>query len=235
MNGLPPDPAPRRALCSFPVWLVGSAFAALIVLLSGCGAVAVPVTDPFGLDEAQVRLELRRGPPLMSLAPAAVDGSGQVTVAFDDWDTPDLPFQPGRLANELTVATADLDAGADDAPETITLTDVDVDVWLWHGAAEPDAVARSVHVRLSDLGPITLTRGACTADTCSYSYGGGAPAFGNLQVTGSAFSTAYTIVTQAPEPNRVRVAVTVQAEPEDALDGRNLTVTLGAEKGSIGF
>src|SRR5690606_40476160 len=129
----------------------------------------------------------------------------------------DLHCQHGRLEIELTDATADLDAGAADAPTPITLTDVDVDVWLWHGAAEPDAAAQSVHVRLSDLGPITLTRGACTADACSYSYGGGAPAFGNLQVTGRAFSTAHTIVTQAPEPTRGRVAGPGRAETRGAL------------------
>src|SRR5690606_9680534 len=145
------------------------------------------VDDPLGLDQAQVAVSL--GPSsLTGLAPAAADGSGEATVAFDDLDLSELPFTPGTLTNDLTIATASLDAGAADAPATIALSGISVDVYLWHGADayEDASPANRVLVQQNVAGTFNLDRGTCGANSCSYTYDGGIPALGKLNLSGTA-------------------------------------------------
>ena len=205
------------------------------VALAGCGLVPpVPVDDPLGLDGKTAAVSLGSASLTAAFAPAAVDGSGEVSVTFDDADWPDVPLSPGRLTNELSIATATLDAGEAEAPETIELSDIDVEVTLWQGAATYEAAAPDSRAaaKVDGAGPITLVRGACDADSCTYSYEGSVPAFGEVTFSGDAVANAVKVITQAPQPNHVRAVVTLRADP-DTLDGRTLTIEFDAATGSV--
>ncbi len=212
--------------------------AALAVALAGCGLVPpVEVNDPLGLDGETADIAFGADALTASLAPAAVEGSGEITIDFADADWPDVPLSPGRLANELSIATATLDAGEGAAPETITLSDIDVHVYVWHGAATYDAAAAENRATASveGAGPVTLERGACGLDSCEYAYDGSVPAFGEVTFTGDDVARAVNVITKSPEPNHVRLVVTLQGEPEGSLAGRTLTVEIDGSTGSVGL
>jgi len=230
---------PRRHVPSAPrrrgAWSLTAGAALATVALAACALVPpVAVNDPLGLHGATVEVVFGGGAAV--LAPLAADGADDVTFTFDDVDPVDLPLSPGRLTNAISVATATLDAPEPDAPETITLSDIGLELWLWHGAGSYDAAQEGARVQTSvkNAGPVTLTRGACTATECAYAYAGDAPAFGVVRLTGGDVGTVLTISSQPPEPNAARVRVTVRAEP-DGLAGRTLTIELDAFEGSIGL
>jgi hypothetical protein len=211
-----------------------------VLALAACGAVSFPVTDPLGLDKAELELDLRRG-PLMSYAPAAIRATGEVTVDFDDISFGNVPFNPSKLANTLNIAAATLDAGEDEAPETITFSSISVDVYLWQGAATYDAAATGdrLHSQVKQGLPLTipLQRGECGVGSCEYHFGFGVPVaqLGLLSLTGADFDKAFAILAGEPDDNHVRLVVGLDVEPEEQLDGHVLTLRLDASEGSIGF
>ncbi len=208
--------------------------ALLAVALAGCGLVPPQsVGDPLGLDGKSVAVTFGALGPAGVLVPAAVTGTGELEFTFPDHDWPDLPLSPGKLTNDITIASATLNVGADEAPASITVSDIDLTVYLWHGAATYDAATERVSVTVENSGPVTLNRTGCDAGGCTYSYDGSALAFGTVSYSGTAVATALKVLAQEPEPNRVRAVATLRAEPEGPLAGKTLTIEFEAGSGTV--
>lgn len=210
------------------------AAAAAALLLAACSSL-IPdqnVTDPLGLDGQSVDITFPGGETVVALA---VAGSGSTDFTFPDLEIPDLPVTPAELTNEVSIASASLNAGAGEAPDQITLSGATLTVRVWHGAASFDDAADKADFVLNAQGAVTLTRGGCTVDSCAYTYNGVLPAFGVASLTGAKLASAMQVATTAPTPNDGHVEVSLSGEPEADLAGRTLTITLDGESGTIGF
>ncbi|HEX7000225.1 MAG TPA: hypothetical protein VF164_00860 [Trueperaceae bacterium] len=212
------------------------AFAAAVAtaLLTACSSL-IPdqnVTDPLGLDGQSVAIAFPGGETVVAMA---VTGSGSADFTFPDLEIPDLPLSPAELTNEVSIASASLNAGAGEAPDQITLSGATLTVRVWHGAATFDDADDKADFVLNAQGAVTLTRGGCTVDSCAYTYTGVLPAFGVASLTGAELASAMQVATEAPTPNDGHVSLSVAGEPEADLAGRTLTITLDGESGTIGF
>ncbi len=205
------------------------------LLLTACGAL-IPdqaVTDPFQLDGKTIAVPF---PVPGALVSQAVMGTAQVSFTFPDIEWPNLPVDPAKLTNEVSIASATLDAPEATAPTEIVLSDAVMTAYMWHGAdtyAEADPADRFSFVAQSQ-GVVTLTRQDCDATSCDYGYTGDVPAFGVAALGGSTLAAALSVSTEAPSPNGARVELSLNGEP-DSLAGHTLTITVDAENGVIGF
>lgn len=233
--------AVERTRASRLVGLVSVALAA--ALLAACAAVPPQsVTDPLGLDSQQLALQFVAPTTAAAadLGAQAVGGEAAAAFQFDDWDI-DSPVRPGTLTNDVTIKSASLSPATEaDAPAEITLSDPVLTVRVWQGAAtfEEAADADRVEHVLEATAAITLVRdGTCVISgggTCRYAYDGDSAALGVIKLSGSSLSSLFNIATAEPTPNSGSVSLTVQGSPDD-LEGRSLTLTLGAAEGTIGF
>jgi len=208
-----------------------AALAALLAVLTACGAIIGPqaVVDPFGLDATMVPIQFGAGPA--ALAPMAVTGSAEGDFEFPDFEQA-LPLTPKIIDNQVSLAGAELNDP--NGPETITLTSATLTVRLWHGADSYDqaSTADRVQVQLSAAGALVFTRDTCSASACTYDVG--TAALGTISLSGGPLSSFLNVAVNPPTPNQGQASMQVEAS-NDELAGATLTLELDASQGTIRF
>lgn len=209
--------------------------APLLLLAIGACANMIPPIDqpnPFGLDGRPVPVTFESA-GTASLAPQAVTGVAETSFTFNDIDKP--PFPPTSIENQMNAASAVLASGT--GPDTITITSLSIRLRGWQGHTNFDMAPANekATINLQATGQLVLVKdGECSETECRYEVQEGA-SLGVLKMDGPALVNFMRIVTTDPTENYADLRVVVQAEEEDELSGKMLTLRLEAKSGTILF